>query len=756
MPEEMSDIVSTWLSEIQDSKKREKNFRNRAETILEIYNGDDPNKIPFNILYSNTETLLPALFSNTPRPIVKRRFTTEESPLVGAGAKSATRMLEYLLDTNVDGYARFDETMTSVVLDGLLPGRGTSTIKYDASISEYEEDEETSESVEYEAVCLESEKWDRVFYGYAHKWENVPWIAYEKHLDKDESTELFGAEITNNIKFTQGEDKDDEGDPSEEVKHIGERETALVYQIWDKSDKKIKYISPQYKSGYLKEQDDELKITGFFNCPRPLQFVEKSNDLLPTALYTLYQNQANELNEIQRRLNTVIKAIKARGLYDGAISDDLEAIMENDDAWLSPTDKGSSLIDGGLAKAIWFMPIGELVATAQQLYQARESAKRVIQEITGISDILRGQSAASETLGAQKIKESWGTMRIKRLQRRVQEYSRDALRIMLDVAVQKLSQDTWIKVTGLPYPTNENREKARQMLQQMKIQAQQQALQAQQMGQQLPPPQPPDPQLVQTAQSPSWEEILEFLQDDYIRSYKVDIETNSTLDAEATEDKQMIGDFMNAMGQFMNGVMPMVQQGIMPFGAMKSMLQQISRRFRFGDEVDDQLNAMKEPKPQSNPEVEQAQKQLQSDKQALMKKAEQFNQEQQKVQENFKNEANQLKMDRMQFDFEKKLAQEKMKMDQQINMIKLNSDQKEADEKLKSIMKDNERKMQSMLDKHMNAVKDMNRPEPQQESGDINIAMPQPSGTKNIQIQRDGGVITGAMVVEGEIEVDNG
>jgi hypothetical protein len=44
----------------------------------------------------------------------------------------------------------------------------------------------------------------------------------------------------------------------------------------------------------------------------------------------------------------------------------------------------------------------------------------VIFQLTGIADIMRGSSQASETLGAQEIKQAWGTMRLKRMQKEVQ------------------------------------------------------------------------------------------------------------------------------------------------------------------------------------------------------------------------------------------------------------------------------------------------------------------------------------------------
>jgi hypothetical protein len=90
------------------------------------------------------------------------------------------------------------------------------------------------------------------------------------------------------------------------------------------------------------------------------------------------------------------------------------------------------------------------------------------------------------------------------------------------------------------------------------------------------------------------------LQDDMQRSYRIDIETNSTVEPEAAEDQKGITDLMTALAQYLNGVGPLVAKGIMPFGAAQSMLLAITRRFRFGPEVEDYIKQMQPPKPEDD------------------------------------------------------------------------------------------------------------------------------------------------------------
>jgi hypothetical protein len=637
--QEPSAEVRHWLGEIASAKKREKDYRKDGKEVIDIYSGKQPDKIPFNILFSNVETLLPALFSQTPRPVVQRRFK-DEDPLGKAAAMAAQRMLEFLCDTNVEGYETFDQAMRYATLDGLLPGRGITSVKYDTEIIDPEEGSENPPVMKWEQVCPDSRGWDKVYFGYAKKWSKVPWLAYEEFLDKDECERLFTKEVAAKIVFTKGEDEDEEekgtgtggGDDADAQ---GSRKTALIYQIWDRAGgKRILYISPAYNDGYLKEEDDPLGLTGFFNCPRPLQFIEKSNDLLPVAMYKLYENQAKELNRITTRLGKVVEALKVRGIYDGSLGSQLGALLEGSDNSLIPAETASSLAsEKGLDNAIWFMPIEKLIVVATNLVAAREQCKRVIYEITGVSDIIRGQSVASETLGAQKIKESWGTMRLKRLQKEVQRYSRDVLRLMLEIAATKFSVETWASATGLPFVTSAQKQQA-----QMIAQMQQQQVMAQQMPGQPPAAPPIDPEIQKALSAPEWEAVLELLKNDMQRSYRIDIETNSTIDVEATEDQKQIGDFMNAMGQLMAGLTPMVEAGGMPFEAAQSLLLAVVRRFRFGTEVEDHFKNMKPPQ-KANPEADKAKAEMAKAQQEMQVRQAEMQMEQQQFQAEMQMEA---------------------------------------------------------------------------------------------------------------------
>ena len=638
MPE---DPTSYWMREIRAAKKREKDFRKFGKHVVATYSAErdasnvlsDSSEIapsiPFNILFSNTETLLPAIYSRPPRPIVNTRFKNA-SPVMRAAAKAAKSMLEYLIDTNQEGYETVHDALLSATLDGLLPGRGITQVMYDADIHE--------DQVLHEIIVPTSRPWDHVIFGDAKRWEDVPWIAFQESITKQEATERFGRKIADELHYG-GDDPNDYGDDEanyedEDADNGSMRRYATIYQIWDKEhDRKVLYVHEYYKKGYLAEpQDDPLGLTGFYPIPKPLQFVLKSHDLKPVSLYKLYERQAEELNILTERILKISNAIKVRGVYNGAYSEEMQNLMNASDDTLVPTDQAAALAtEGGLDKNIWFMPLGELSAVHERLIQAREQVKRVIFEITGISDIVRGSTRASETLGAQQLKSQWGTMRLRRLQAEAQRYSRDVLRLMLELAATKLSEQTWAQATGLPFV----KESEWQSLQ-MAVQ------QARALGQPIPQ------DLQQRLSVPRWEDILQLLRNDLSRAYVIDVETNSTIAPEAAEDQQNIIQLMVALGQYLNGVAPLIERGALPFGAAKSMLLTIAKRFQFGREIEEEIQSMQPPSQDDK------MKELQANLQAMEQKMKDQMEKQQlllKVKE--MEAANRLRDERAQLDVKK-------------------------------------------------------------------------------------------------------
>ncbi len=621
--------VAAWIAEVDAQKKAESTWRKQAAKYTALYEGYKEEASPFNILFSNTDTLSPALYNNTPRPAVGRRFK-DKDPLGAAVCLTLNRALSFTMDKNDGDDAEFDLLAEHAILQALVPGRGIVRYKYSADIvkaggvdaaskatpaqianspaegyaGQDTPEDVPMEKVENERVCGEMVQYDRFTCGYARKWQQVPWVSFEHHMTEEELVENFGEEIGKKVKCSELEEDENTEDGIKKDK----RKVAIVYEIWNKADRTVMFVSPGLKDRELRIADDPLDLSGFYPMDEPLIFMPKVSSMIPQPIYNLYKKQAEELNQITNRITAVMECLKVRGAYDSSITEMSEILKKGDGEMVAIENVQMLGENADLKKAIFLMPLSELVSVLQQLYAQRQQIKTVIYEITGISDILRGSSVASETATAQTIKNDWGTLRLKKSQKKVQKWCRNNLRIMAEIMSKKFSKETFMRMTELPYITQERKQQAQMELQKFQAEQQNKVMQASmqppQPGQPpAPPPQPEEPpeELKNVLATPVWEEIIQLMRDSIGMEFRVDIETNSTIADDMAEDQKNIGELLNALSQFLNGVAPLIENKTMPFEVAKAMMLGIVRKMVMGPEVEDLMDKMKEPEPPPPP-----------------------------------------------------------------------------------------------------------------------------------------------------------
>ena len=611
-------IQRRWMLELKLSDKREAEWRKIAKATIDRYRGRNRKKNSFNILWSNTETLMPAVYNSLPQPNVRRRFK-DADPVGKAVSDILSRSLEFSVDIE-----QFDTAIKHSLLDMLLTGRGVNRIRYVPSFeqADYSEDSqqqheaseseatkalevETTEELKWEQVVIEHVQYDDFRMGAGKTWEEVQWIAFHHRMTRDDLVEKFG----DKGEKMRLDDTNDEDVNRENESTIDAFKTASVWEIWDKDEKQVLFVS-QNCTEPLKVLEDPLELTSFFPVARPVYAIVDGGTMLPTTLYSQYQEQAEELDKVSTRINKIYDALKVRGIYDSTMSEVSELLKGNDNDLIPAQNAAAWLERGGIEKAIWMMPIEQAAKVVVILTQQRESCKQVIYEINGLGDILRGQSSASETLGAQQIKAQWGTMRISTLQRELQRYIRDMMRIMAEIISEKFQLDTLQKMTGLNYPTDAQVQQAMMQYQQQMMQYQQIAQQPPMGGQ--PPPQPPQ----QPTPPPyTWESLQKAMKDDCQRTYKIDVETDSTTASTVAEDMKGLTELLSGIVQFVQGVAPAVQMGALPMEAAKEIMMTICRRSKMGSAVEDALDRMQEPPAPQDPNAgaaaaEQAKQQL--------------------------------------------------------------------------------------------------------------------------------------------------
>jgi hypothetical protein len=589
------DFVKLWLDQIERSGSDEKKWREDAEKAEDVYQSKEGSRNrEFNIFHANIETIVPALYNSTPIPDVRRRFADKDP--VG---KVVSDIIERSLSFAVDTYD-FDGTMHAVIKDSEITDRGVARVRY----VPYFQGEGEQETLSYAEVKCEHTPWRDFRRGPGRFWGEVPWEAFRHYLSKDEIAKLIEGTDINIEDIPLNYSSDGSMDKKEKDPKADVFKRGMVWEIWDKDGKKVLFICQDYHERVLKTEDDPLELTNFFPTPKPLQAIEQTASLVPVTPLRIYESLVDELNIVTRRITKLVKTLRPRGLYGGSELD-MKAVGQAEDGELVPaTDSMQFMQAGGLEKAIHWYPLDPTTKAIQTLYEQRENIKQTIYEVTGIADILRGATDPGETLGAQQLKAQWGSLRIQRRQAEVARFARELFELKAEIIATKFPWPLLTKMTGIELPTQEQKQTVQQLMQQVQ--------QAQQQGQEIPPQIMAQADGAQKLVSqPSQEEVMQLLQDDIARNYRIDIESDSTIRNDLSRNQQTMNLFLQGTAQFGQAMGPI----IMADASMKPVVMEIygafARQFKLGRQAEDAIDSAteqaqktKDQPPPPDPKIE--------------------------------------------------------------------------------------------------------------------------------------------------------
>jgi len=598
---EISSTVAFWIGQIDAYEQNFQPWEKRSKEIIDRYRderkGASKNKARFNILWSNVQTLAPALYATPPIVNIDRRFQDDDD-LGRYSALVLERATMYYVNHDL-----FDNVMRQMVLDRLLSGRGTPWIRYvptfkdveqitdDATMQSDDGKEEPEQELYAEDVVPDYVHWQDFGHTWARTWQEVRGVWRKVYLSRAELVKRFG-EIGKTIQL-DAKPRTDDGKETEAGKK------ATVYEIWDKTKKKALWVHRDHPE-VLDERDDPLRLKDFFPCPKPLYATLTNDSLIPVPDFIQYQDQARELDMLTGRIDMITKALKVAGVY-AANAQGLDRLLsEGVENKLIPVDQWAAFAEkGGLAGVFALLPMQEIMETLIGLYESRERVKNDLYEITGISDVIRGATNAAETATAQQLKGQYASLRLNHMQGDVSRIARDMVRIMAEIIAEHFSIDTIKQVSGIKLLT----------------QAEKQPLQMQQQpqmgpdGQPMPPPELPE-EIQELMGLPTWEEIEGIIRNDTARCFRIDIETDSTIKTDQEAEKAARTEFLNAAGSFIQQMATIQNPELQPL--LMEMLMfgvrgfKVSRELEttFDSVIDKMKKAAENPQPQPDPALE--------------------------------------------------------------------------------------------------------------------------------------------------------
>jgi hypothetical protein len=595
--------------EIERYEKKFAAWERRGEKIIDRYRDERNERTTtskMNILWSNVQTAMPAVFSRLPKPEVSRR-NKDRDPV----GRVASQILERALSYEIEYYPDYGSAMANAVEDRFLPGRGCVWVRYEPKFKQVEtvsedtqdeddpqgeeagEIEETGEEIEYECSPCDYVAWQDFGHAVVRTWEEQ-WLVWRiVYMDREQLVERFGDEgKAIPLDHKESDEKDKEG-KAETIPQ------ARIYELWDKRSEKVAWLSKAHDA-LIDQVEDPLKLQNFFPCPKPLYSTMTTGSLVPVPDFSLYQDQAKELDIITGRIDKLVNALRVVGVYDASAKSLQNLLADTADNKMIAVDSWAAFAEkGGLQGAVSWLPIEMVVNTLQALYMARDQCKQTIYEITGISDIVRGASDSSETATAQNIKSRYANIRMKRMQEDVARFASDLIRAKAEIMCELYQPQTLVMYSD-----------AMNMSEVQKVPEEQREAFVMQ--------------------------ALELLRDQYTRGFRIQITSDALVEIDGQQEKQDRLDFLTAAGTYIKQAAEAAQAAPQMAPLLMDLLQFGVRGFKVGAEVEgafDEVAEQMRNQPAPDPRMQQMQQEMEQQQQMMQQEGQRLQQEGQQIEQ---------------------------------------------------------------------------------------------------------------------------
>jgi hypothetical protein len=202
---------------------------------------------------------------------------------------------------------------------------------------------------------------------------------------------------------------------------------------------------------------------------------------------------------------------------------------------------------GGLASVVDWLPLDMIVNALQVLRDYRVELMNLLFQVTGMSDIMRGQSTSGATATEQALKAKFASTRVQELQNEFARFASDCQAIKAEIISKFFDPATIIERSNVKYMTGA------------------------------------DPMVAQKA--------IEIIKSD-IYQYRIEVKPESVAMADMAAVKQERSEFLMAMAQFFQSTVPMIQIAPYAMPYMLQVLQWAIAGFRGGATIEGVLDQM--------------------------------------------------------------------------------------------------------------------------------------------------------------------
>lgn len=424
-------IYQKW---IKTSKNIARRYRNQAfisDNSRKKANLDGDCK-GYNLLYRNVSVRLPFILPFIPKVQIDR--TNRDDDQV---ARVASMILERTTAKLTES-PQFKRALSYAKLDAELSNFGVIWVSYAPF---YTKDGFLKEDITFDYVSHEDFIWQK-----SHHWDDCGWVARRKRMTEEDVKKQFP-----NLRIPETL-TDDELDEMEKNGLIDEKDrddkTVSVYEIWDKWDRKVYIFHPTYKK-ILATYDYPYDIE--FPCARPLSYDEFTDSTVPVSRHAQYLPQYEAVDTINKRITKIKDALRVAGGYDASIADFGKIFDADNDNSLIGLKNTEKLNGKPLDSVIWMLPQDNIATALERLKIVRDEYIQDIQKGLGIYDVLEGETNTQDAYGTNRLKGSFGTMRLQDDQKDAIYFVQDTIRIACDIICQTFEPLSLLAYSTIEY-----------------------------------------------------------------------------------------------------------------------------------------------------------------------------------------------------------------------------------------------------------------------------------------------------------------
>lgn len=513
----------------------------------------------YDTFWASMEVLKPAIYAKPPKVVAKPRFS-DASPT----DKVVAELIERVVNSEFER-GNVDLHLKECRDDLALLNRGVLRVTLDDD----------------GRICMDHV--DRLEYRHepVRYWHELGWQAFGAWMTEKQMGDRFKGDDYRRAAFISRKSSHDgdDGNQDESLK-------ALVWEVWSKTDNKVYWVTEGVET-ILDEDEPYLALKDFFPGPRPAYGTLRRRTLIPVPDYIRYERHLQQINFLTSRIYALLERVRVVGMFSGSgdVGTALEtAITESTDAMFIPVPSG--MLQSGGGDLIQWLPIDVIATTIQGLIEARNQLFADFDRLSGISDIMRGETDAQETLGAQRLKSQYGSIRVKDKVDEIVRLARDTARIAVEIVCQNFSKDKLLEIAQMDIPSRRDVEKdiegikkaAKAEMEALSKKAKEAASEAMQGGQQQDPGMQAQaqqqfqqaqqqiaekyaPQLQQLQATVVIEDVMKVIKDRKERALIIDIETDSTVLVDEVAEKQMRNELLQVFSGSMQQLMPLFSLG---------------------------------------------------------------------------------------------------------------------------------------------------------------------------------------------------